>query len=1188
MPDRSAAQDPALLDLIATLSPEQLALLQEALAEDGGEPATVPDHVAPRAPRAGEPLSFAQERLWFLDRMAPGLAAYNLAGEFRVRVPDPAALERAVSEVVRRHEALRTTFHEREGGPVQVVAPAAPVEIPVHDLSALPPAERQAEAARRAGEEARLPFDLERGPLLRLRLLRLEGDEHVLLVAMHHIVADGWSLALFFRELDVLTAAFARGEPSPLPEPPLQYPDFARWQRERPAEEWEAALRYWRERLAGAPERLDLPADFPRPAVQRFRGGLALFRLGPQVAERVHALARAEGASPFMVLLAAYGLLLARYAGTDDVLVGSPAAGRSRSELEGVIGFFVNILVLRVETGGRPAFRELLRRVKETTLEAYARDLPLERLVEALHPERTPAYNPLFQALFVLQNTPEGMPATPLAGVEEAAGAYASPQGTAKFDVTLFLSGGEEGFAGGIEYDTDLFAPATAVRLADAFRALLGAAVAEPDRPAAELPLLTPEARAAALEVSRGPAADPAAASVPERIADRARAAPGAPAVVWEGGTLPYGELEARANRLARRLRALGVGPESRVGVCLERSPELVVALLAVLRAGGAYLPLDPGNPPERLAAVADDARPEVVLTRRALAERVPASGAPCLFVEGAWLEGADPGPPDAGRPPSCHQAAYVVYTSGSTGRPKGVVVPHGALAALVAWQLDALALGPEDAVALASPVGFDPLAMEVWPTLAAGGALHPLPAESRGDPARLAAWLAAHEITAAFFTPVSVEPLLAAPGGAGRLRILGTGGEALRARPAPGLPFVLLNLYGPTEFTVNATAAAVAPEGAEPGPPPIGVPIAGAAAYLLDEAMEPVPWGAAGELYLGGASLARGYVGMAGETALRFVPDPFSRVPGARLYRTGDRARRRPDGALVFLGRTDDQVKVRGVRVEPGEVEAALRAHPGIGEAAVALAPGPDGRAALAAWVVGAEGREPPAPAELRRFLRERLPEAMVPTAWMALGALPRTAHGKVDRRRLPSPSAAAPAAVRREPRTPEEREVAAIVAEVLGTGPLGMEDDFFDLGGHSLLATQVLSRVRARLGVDLPLHLLFSASTIEALAQEVAARRPRSAPPPDPAAPATAPAPPPPPAPALDGAAGEEARVRAEVAALSDDAVAARLAALLGEPVPPPPPPAAVAQMDDDQVYAALERLLRAPGNGQSGSSP
>ncbi|HKV09943.1 MAG TPA: amino acid adenylation domain-containing protein, partial [Thermoanaerobaculia bacterium] len=1002
---------------------------------------------APEVTRRSEtedppPLSFAQESLWFLDRLEPGGTAYNVPVPLDLSGPlSPAALAAALSEVERRHEALRTVF----ATDVQVVRPARPRPLPAVDLAALPEALRRPETDRLSGEEARRPFDLTRGPLLRATLLRLGAEEHRLLLTFHHAIVDGWSVDLVLREL---------AAPSPLPEPPLQYGDFAVWQRRWLAGEPLAALlAHWRGRLAGAPDVLALPTDRPRPAVRSHKGAMARLAIEAELAAALGALSRQGGATLFMTLLAAFEALLNRYTGEEDLLVGSPVAGRSRAELQGVVGLFVNTLALRGNLAGDPDFLALLGRTRETALDAYAhQDLPFERLVAELAPERSLAQSALVQVFFLLQNDP-ALPAELAPGLSLRLGPETG--GTAKFDLKLALAETAGELAGGFEYAVDLFDAVTVERMAGHFRNLLEGIVAAPGARLSELPLLSADELGQLLAGEAETSLD-APRLVPERFAEWAARTPGAPAVTGPGKTLTYGELDRRANRLALRLREAGVGPEAVVAIGLERSPELLVAILAAWKAGGAYLPLDPDLPEERRRALVEDSGARVLITREDLDGGQSPEGPPPL---------AGPG-----------NLAYVLYTSGSTGRPKGVMVEHRQLASYVSAVQSRLELPGGASYGMAGTFAADLGNTAVFAALTTGGTLHVLSATEALDwplvdclkivPSHLAALLAGER-------PERVLPR----------RLLVLGGEALswtlvdRIRElAPDCR--VLNHYGPTETTVGVlTHPTWSADGRGTAGVPLGRPLGGTRAVVRDARLQPVPPGVPGELLVGGPQVSRGYLGRPGLTAERFVPAPG----GERMYRTGDLVRRLPGGELLFLGRIDHQVKIRGFRVEPGEVQAALLAHPAVREALVAGRPTPGGETRLIGYVVPrGEARD------LREWLRSRLPEAMVPSAIVALDAFPLTPNGKVDRRALPEPAATGPA----EPaalRTPTEEILAGLFEEVLETGPVGAEDGFFERGGHSLGAVRLLARARQAFGVEVELRALFERPAVRALAAHV-----------------------------------------------------------------------------------------------------
>jgi amino acid adenylation domain-containing protein len=1017
------------------------------------------------------PLSFAQQRLWFLEQFTPGGVAYNVPLAVRLRgALDVPALEAALNEVVRRHASLRTRFPAGSGAPVQEVRPELRLTLPLTDLGGETDAMAAARALARA--DVATPFDLAEDPLVRARLVRLGDEDHVLVLVLHHVVTDGWSMGVIREELAALYRAFRAGLPSPLDEPRLQYADFAAWQRR-----WldSAGVRrqmaYWKERLADLPAALDVPVDHPRPAVRGAAGSTALFKVPPDATAGLRRLAREEGATLFMTLLAGFQVLLHRYSGQTDLAVGTPVAGRGRVELEQLVGFFLNTLVIRSDLGGRPTFREFLRRARRDTLEAFAnQDVPFERLVEELGVRRDLSRPPLFQAMFTLQNARPGQLHLEDLRVESVA--LENP--AAKFDLDLTMLEGDGFLYGGLTYSAELFLPATARRMLGHFRRLLAEVAADPDRPIDELPLAGDAERRRLLQ---GRSEDVPAAGVHELVAAQARRTPDAVAVAAPGVELTYRELDRRADRLARRLRELGVAPEDRVALHVGRSPAMVVGLLGVLKAGGAYVPLDPAYPPERLAAMLADSGARVLVTDGAPA---PPAGAAIVLTLDDELEDGPPSPiasPD--------QLAYVAYTSGSTGRPRGVAVSHGALANVLAAFAREPGLGPDDVLLAVTSLAFDIAGLELLLPLARGARVVVADAAAVAGGARLAELVERFGVTALQATPVTWRLLLDA-GWAGRPGLLALcGGEAMPAdvaRRLLDLGVRLHNVYGPTETTVWSTMAPVAPG----RPITIGRPIANTDVHVLDHRLEPAPAGVPGELCIGGAGLARGYLGLAGATAERFVPHPL-RGGGERLYRTGDLARLRPDGSLEYLGRLDRQVKLHGVRIEPGEVEAALAGHPGVAAAVVTM-----GRDALLAHVVPAPGGGMPEATELRAHLRRTLPDAMVPSAFVWLETLPRTPAGKVDRSALPAPTggpAARPAFV--APRSDDERALAAIWCDVLGVDQVGVHDDFFELGGQSLLATQVAAGIREELEVDLPLNLIFRAPTLAELAPLVAVAR-------------------------------------------------------------------------------------------------
>jgi amino acid adenylation domain-containing protein len=1038
------------------LTPEQRALLmlrlrRRAAAHDaaGGEGAAPSIPRVARPPQVGEnsglPLAFAQQRLWFLDQWQPGAPVYNIPAAVRLRGRlDLPAFAGALCAVVRRHEALRTSFPAVQGRPAQRIAPDLAVPVPLVDLESLPAAARAEEVEELSRAAARRPFDLARGPLLRLVLLRLAGgagEEHRALVCLHHIVADGWSIGILVREIAALYGALHERRPPGLPELPIQYADFAVWQRGWLAgEELERQTGYWREHLAGAPPVLELPADRRRPAAQRFRGGRRPVALPAVLWARSRAFSRRHGATPFMTALAAFAALLCRLTGGADLVVGTPIANRNRAETEGLIGFFVNTLALRIDLAGDPGFRELAARVREEALGAYAhQDLPFEEVVKAVAAGRDRSHNPLFQVMFALHNAPRSVLA--MAGLtidfEELYG------GTAKFDLDLMTAEAGDELGGAAEYDADLFDAATIDRLLGQWRRLLAAALGDPERHLSELPLLDPaECHQLIAEWNDTAVPFPGGTLLHEPFVAQAARDPGAVAVLWgtDEARLTYGELAASAARLARRLTILGVAPGERVGICVERSPAMVVGLLAIAIAGGAYMPLDPAYPAARLALLLADSRARVFLTHETLADRIPAAGARLVLLDALGAaEGRRrfPGVEEAGA--AAHVAvasdlpAYVIYTSGSTGAPKAAVLDHRGRVNNFLDFNRRFGVGPADRLLAVSSLAFDMTAYDVFGMLAAGGAVVlPLPGVAL-DPAHWAELIERHGVTLWHSAPALLEML------AGHL-------ESRRARQPlplrlallggdwipPSLPARLRNraaarvvaLGGATEVSMDSTIFEIRDVDPAWSSIPYGVPMANQRAHVVDRRLQPAPLGVAGELLLGGAGVGNGYFARPELTAERFVPDPFTAVggaPGGRLYRTGDLARWRSGGTLELLGRLDFQVKVRGVRVEPGEVAAALAHHEAVAAAVVAARPDAAGAPRLVGYVAP---RRPVEPAELAAFLKERLPEALVPAAWVLLPALPLSPNGKVDRRALPDPQPGAGGAGEHvEPRTALER---------------------------------------------------------------------------------------------------------------------------------------------------------------------
>jgi amino acid adenylation domain-containing protein len=1075
------------------LTADDLELLSYLLLEEGVEEVASPI-IAPRPNPDDLPLSFAQQRLWFIDQLEPGNAAYNIPAAVRLdgRL-DVTVLARALKEIIERHEVLRTTFATVEGQPVQLVAEPHDYDLPVVELSHLPEAERAAEVVRRATAEAQQPFDLARGPLLRVVLLRIADERHVLLFTMHHIISDGWSMGVFVSEVAALYQALTSGASARLAPLPIQYADYAVWQRE-----WltgatlDEHIAFWRTQLEGVSV-LELPTDRPRPAAQTFRGARLYFTLPAPLTRALKTLARQEEATIFMILLAAYKALLGRYSGQTDIAVGTPVAGRNRAETEGLIGFFVNTLVMRTDLSGQPSFRELLRRVREVSLESLAHgELPFQKLVAVLQPERDLSHTPLFQVWFALQNAPA--PAIVCEGLTIET--MDIDPGVSQFDLMLNVTEGEHELACMLGYNTDLFDAATIARFSAHFETLLAGAVANLDLPISELPLLTPAETEQLLKDWNDTRTEQPDARLHELFERQATRTPAAAAVVCDRAQLTYGELNERANRLARHLRQLGVGPEVKVGVGLGRSASMVVGLLGILKAGGAYVPLDLKYPLDHLAFILEDAQVSVLLTEEALEDRLPAHMAQTVYLDADWPLISEQPAENLSRNVAPENLAYVIYTSGSTGRPKGVMITHAGLSNYLSWAVGAYAAAGRGAP-VHSSIAFDLTVTSLFVPLASGGAVH-LVQEADGVDGLAHTLRQGSDFSLVKITPAHLEllrHLLPAEAAAGKTGVLVIGGEALTW---PALAYWrthapetrLVNEYGPTETVVGCCVYEGRAGDPETGAVPIGRPVANTQLYLLDEAQMPVPVGVRGELYIGGAGVARGYLRRPDLTAERFVPDPFSIEPGARLYRTGDLARRLPEGELEYLGRLDGQVKLRGYRIELGEIEAALKGHPGINECAIALREDTPGEKRLVAYVVP-EPSAPPTVAELVRYLKGRLPEYEVPTAFVTLEALPLTVNGKVDAQALPPPTVERATAERAfvAPRTPMEETLAGIWSEVLGVEQIGVYDGFFDLGGHSLLAVQVISRIRAAFDVEIQVRVLFESLHIAGLAEVIEA---------------------------------------------------------------------------------------------------
>ncbi len=1067
------------------------AIIERAIeAKTKAEKETAPAPIKSVSRNQSLPLSFAQQRLWFLDQLEPGSSFYNTTAAVRLDGPlNISALNSAFDEIIRRHESLRTTFGSVGGAPQQVIAPELKLTLPVFDLGSLPASEREAEASLRAGEEAQRPFDLSIGPMLRATLLRLGDEEHILLLTMHHIISDGWSMRVLVREVATLYEAFAAGKPSPLPAPSIQYADYAAWQRE-----WlqgallENQIEYWKRRLEGAAT-LELPTDRARPPVQTYIGARCDFELTDELSQQVKEFSQRAGATLFMTLMAAFQTLLHRYSGQEDICVGTPVAGRTRLDTESVIGDFVNTLVLRTNVSSTSSFAQVLMRVREGILEAQThQDLPFERLVEILQPERDMSRTPFFQVIFALQDDllqKVQLPDLKLSLMK-------AEKTTARFDLTLWMHDLADGLKGSFEFNTDLFDAATIERLAANFQTLLEGIVTNPELRISALPLLSAEESTQLLRYGQGRVNDvPRDKCMHEVFEEHVGRAPNHVALVFGEEQLTYRELNERANRLAHYLRNLGVGPETTVGLCVERSIEMIVGLLGILKAGGAYVPLDPHYPVERLSFMLDDAAISVLLTQEHLLDELPAHWSQVVCLDSDWELIAGQVEENVGPIVGPENLSHVLYTSGSTGKPKGVGLTHRNVVRRFR-KPDFADFRSEETFLQISPISFDASTIEIWGSLLNGA---PLVIMSPGLPTfeELGFALKRHEVTTLFLTTglfhLMVDERLEDLAG---LRQLLTGGDRLSVprvkRAFHGLKGVpVINCYGPTEITTMASAYLVAePENISVSVP-IGGPVANSDLYVMDDTMRLVPVGVIGELYIGGDGVARGYLNRAELTAERFVPHPFATEAGLRLYRTGDQARFLPNGYLEFLGRADNQVKVRGFRIELGEIEAVLGRHGAIKECVVVAREDTPGDKQLVAYAVAAAESEISA-GELREYLRQKLPEYMTPSAVIMLDELPITANGKVDRQGLPAPN---DVQLERElyvkPRTPIEEILAGIWADVLGRERVGVEDDFFELGGHSLLGTQLISRVRDGLHVEVPVRQLFDTPDVRGFAVAV-----------------------------------------------------------------------------------------------------
>ncbi len=1071
----------------ATAQPAGLSTAKQALLakwlRKGNSSGGAGENAIPRRQGNGPaPLSLEQQRLWFFNQLEPGSPLYNMPIASRLRGSlNPAALQQAMDLVVARHEALRTRFVGQD--PAQTVDAPSSVPMQAIDLRHLPVAQREAEARRLLEVESKVPFDLSRDLMVRTVLVRLDEQDWVFLVLMHHIASDDWSWRVFCSEVATAYEAVVANRPPALPEPAIQYGDFAVWQKDwLRGESLKKDMEYWRKQLDGAPPILELPTDFPRPVSQTFRGACEWLEFSPRLSEEINALSQAGNFTPYMILLAAFQALLHRYTGQEDIVLGSPVAGRARASLEKVIGLFVNMLALRTKVDGNPTFYELLHRTQATVLEALShQDLPFEKLVEELQPERSASYSPLVQVMFALQD--ELSDNLKLPGV--AIAQFPLDPGTAKFDLTFTIVKSGGAFRCCAEYNSDLFEAATVRRMLGHYEKVLECIASNPDQFLADLPLLTTEERQQMLVDWNKTAAEyPRGKCVHDLFAEQVAARPKAVAVVFGGESLTYEELDWRANQLAHHLKFLGARPDTLVAISMERSLEMVIALLGVLKAGAAYLPLDPAFPAERLRFMLDDSKAPLLLTRATEKERLgelPATvRAICLDTDWRLIcEERDDEMPVKTTP---ENLAYVIYTSGSTGWPKGVQIPHRAVVNFLHSMQREPGMTSADTLLAVTSISFDIAGLEIFLPLTTGARVVLASAEEIFDAARMKALIRHSGATVMQATPSFWQFLVEADWfGDRRIKVL-CGGEALSRELADKLlerAGEVWNLYGPTETTIWSAACKVMPG---PGAISIGRPIANTQIYLLDAHLQPVPIGVPGELHIGGDGVARGYLNRPELTQEKFVEDPFG---GTRLYKTGDLARYRPGGAIECLGRNDFQIKLRGHRIDLGEIESVLRRFPNVCEAVVLLREDERGQKRLVAYLQRSAHPSPDA-GMLQQFLKAKLPDYMMPSAFVVLDKFPLTPNGKINRKALPPPVAERPEAKHgfTPPRTPTEEGLAKIWRELLGQSVIGIDDNFFDAGGHSLLAMQLMARVRSEFQAELSLRNIFEAPTIAELA--------------------------------------------------------------------------------------------------------
>jgi amino acid adenylation domain-containing protein len=1091
---------------LAALSLEQRALVELLLKK---HPQNFPPKqvITPRSDRNGaSPLSPDQERLWFIHQLNPRSPAYNINLALRLQgAVDVSMLQRALNEVIRRHEILRTYFVAVSGKPAQITVPSLLLDLPQVDLRSLPEVERETEAVRILRQHVLVPFGLTDIPLLRALLIRIHENEYGFLLTLHHIITDWWSFNLIQKELTIIYQAFVNGQPSPLPEPKVQYADFASWQRSwLQGKEMEELTAHWKQQLAGAPHVLELPTDRPRPAAQTFTGKTCPVNLPKPLYESLKSLSRQENATMYMAALAVFQLLLHRYTGQNDFLIGSPSANRNRAGTENMIGYLLNTMVLRAQLADDPPVREFLKRTRSVVLDAYMhQDMPFGELVAHLRPERDLSRLPLVQVSFVFLMSGEHSAIGELSA-SEVGGISFSPlsfdQGTARYDITFGLWETPEGLTGHLEYNTDLFDASTMRRMATHYRTLVESVVANPDARISELPMLSEaETHQLLVEWNETQCDYAVDRTLPALFDEQVERTPEAIAVVSGDERLTYAELNKRANQLAHHLRTLGVGADVLVGVLMERSVEMIVGLLGIVKAGGAYLPLDPSHPQERISYMLEDAGVTVLLTQQSLSRKLALKGAEVVCVDSQWSEISCRSSENPVSNSTADNLVYVIYTSGSTGQPKGVMLHHRGVVNYLSWCMKAYMTGDAQGAPVHSSVGFDLTVTSLFCPLLTGQRVVLVP-EQQGIEGLSAALAADGDFGLVKITPSHLEilsHLMPTETIEGCARVFVIGGEAMKGeslsfwrRHAPTTR--LINEYGPTETVVGCCVYEVPAGEVAAGAVPIGRPIANMQAYVLDELMKPLPVGVVGELYIGGAGVGRGYLNNPALTAERFVPNPYASQGGERLYRSGDMVRYLSEGDIEYVGRRDQQVKLRGFRIELGEVESALARHAGVRDVVVVVR-GVDEEKQLVAYCVPLD-EAGVSSQELRAYVRAWLPEYMVPGAFVQLDALPLTPNGKIDRRALPAPDAGSGVAGAdyAAARTPVEAGLVVLWGQILRVAqPVGIHDNFFELGGHSLLATQLISHVREEFEVEVPLRDFFESPTVAGLAANIEQER-------------------------------------------------------------------------------------------------